>query len=223
MRIYVVRHAQPNFDGIGNVDITRFSPKDPELTPKGIDQAKCLAEALYAKGFNGPILSSPYRRALETAHYTAERCGVGFEVEPEFQEIAMVKGLPDFDGMTAEAIEQEFDEASCPDGFVYPWFKRGVETMEDVKARISSLLNRILNLYSYHKELLLVGHWATVHACKEVLLKNILTEDFVEPPCWNCSLSMYEFDTEKQLSQFELFDSSHMPDAMITSNNYLKL
>jgi broad specificity phosphatase PhoE len=68
MRLYIIRHAEPDY------------PRDA-LTVHGHAQAKALALRLSTLGIDR-VYSSPMNRALETAHYTAERLGLDVQIEP---------------------------------------------------------------------------------------------------------------------------------------------
>ncbi len=73
MRLYIIRHAEPAY------------PQDA-LTPLGHRQAQALARRLVGTGIDR-IYSSPFRRALETARYTAEQLGLDVQVEPWTREL----------------------------------------------------------------------------------------------------------------------------------------
>ena len=68
MRLYIVRHAEPDY------------PRDA-LTVRGHAQARALALRLSTLGIER-VYSSPKNRALETARYTAERLGLDVQIEP---------------------------------------------------------------------------------------------------------------------------------------------
>jgi broad specificity phosphatase PhoE len=67
MRLYIIRHAEPDY------------PRDA-LTALGHVQAQALARRLAGIGVDR-VYSSPMNRALETARYTAERLGLDVQVE----------------------------------------------------------------------------------------------------------------------------------------------
>ena len=72
MELLVIRHAEP-------VRVTAAesggAPADPELTPRGHDQAARLADWLAAEGVDH-VTSSPLRRARETAAPLASALGL---------------------------------------------------------------------------------------------------------------------------------------------------
>ncbi len=59
MKLWIIRHA--------DAEPTSSSDFERRLTPKGIKQAKKLGGFLELMGVNGPLFSSPYFRAHQTA------------------------------------------------------------------------------------------------------------------------------------------------------------
>jgi len=83
----LLRHAQSEFNAAFSV--TRIDPgiPDPRLTAAGQAQAAAAAEALRGTGVKR-LISSPYRRALETATIIADALGLEVTVEPLVRERA---------------------------------------------------------------------------------------------------------------------------------------
>ncbi|WP_460697168.1 histidine phosphatase family protein [Nocardia thraciensis] len=84
MQLVLVRHAQPE------QMVTAAGPADPRLTELGGEQAARVAGAL-ARLEGGPhriarVLSSPQRRARETAAPTAEKLGLAVEIHDDLAE-----------------------------------------------------------------------------------------------------------------------------------------
>ena len=82
-----LRHAQSEFNAAFSV--TRIDPgiPDPKLTSTGHEQARAAAEALRGTGIQR-LISSPYRRALETATIVADALGLEVSIEPLVRERA---------------------------------------------------------------------------------------------------------------------------------------
>ncbi len=78
MEVYLVRHAAQHVAGAD-----RF--RDSGLTPAGESQARSLAKALRAVDF-GACLSSPMRRAVETAHLLVEGRGIPLRLDENLAE-----------------------------------------------------------------------------------------------------------------------------------------
>jgi len=215
MIIHVTRHGQPDLNQVSweaNPDIPLC---DPVLTEKGRIQAKYLGKFLKQKKFKGLIISSPYRRTLETAQIIAEQTNSVITIEPVIQEVVTKNGFPEFEGLNIKQIQRYYNNVSKGCDIPYPWFSQGPETLIKVKKRVAPFLEQLLKSDA---EILLVGHGASVHACKELLLKSAFDKNIPEKHNWNCSISSYIFDSSKNLKKFSLFNIGHMPEDIITSN-----
>ncbi|MBF6295976.1 histidine phosphatase family protein [Nocardia amamiensis] len=79
MQLILVRHAQP-------VRISNSAgPADPELAPVGLEQAERVPAALGHHRISR-VVSSPQRRARETAAPTAAKLGLGVEIVDDLAE-----------------------------------------------------------------------------------------------------------------------------------------
>ncbi len=77
----LVRHGQSHFNVVyGATDLDPLIA-DPGLTEHGRGQAESAARALAGNGFRR-VLSSPYRRALQTAHIIADHLALPHDVDP---------------------------------------------------------------------------------------------------------------------------------------------
>ncbi|MBW2272910.1 MAG: histidine phosphatase family protein [Deltaproteobacteria bacterium] len=109
-RIIVVRHGETE----GQSSIRYHGITDVPLSDEGREQIRHLASTLPAEGYD-VVVSSPLRRALETAEIIAPSSPV--RVEPAFREIDFGR----WEGLTAEEIE-----ARDPELF-REWRTRGTE------------------------------------------------------------------------------------------------
>lgn len=104
-RFVLLRHGQTEHSAE-----RRFSGKaDPELTDIGHAQAKRAAAAVAKMGQIDAIISSPQRRALQTAKYCAEALGrdeSDIEVYDGFREM----DFGDFEGLTRDEALERFPE-----------------------------------------------------------------------------------------------------------------
>lgn len=95
--VYFVRHAQPNTEN--HVDALR------ELTPKGRQDTALVTAFLRDKGA-GLVLSSPYRRAVDTITPFAREQGLAVEVVEDFRERKVGDGwIEDFDDFARKQWE----------------------------------------------------------------------------------------------------------------------
>lgn len=76
-RVYFVRHAEPDYDN--HDDMSR------ELSRKGLQDRKLVTKFLLDKHID-VILSSPYKRAIDTIADFAESVGLEIETIPDFRE-----------------------------------------------------------------------------------------------------------------------------------------
>lgn len=75
--IYFVRHAQPNYEN--HNDLER------ELTVKGLEDRKYVTAFLLDKPVD-VVLSSPYKRSIDTVKDFADRIGLPIGIVPDFRE-----------------------------------------------------------------------------------------------------------------------------------------
>ena len=82
MELILIRHAEPHRV---EADANGGGPADPGLTTRGREQSARLAEWLAAEPITH-VVSSPLRRARETAAPLATRLGLELEVDRELRE-----------------------------------------------------------------------------------------------------------------------------------------
>lgn len=70
MRLYLIRHAESE----NNVRAEHERVEDPSITPRGVRQADQLSQWMATHDFD-VLVTSPFRRALETARPIAQRTG----------------------------------------------------------------------------------------------------------------------------------------------------
>lgn len=75
--VYFVRHAEPNYDN--HDDMTR------ELSAKGLKDRTLVTEFLLDKQIDA-VLSSPFKRAIDTVREFAEQQGMEIEIIADFRE-----------------------------------------------------------------------------------------------------------------------------------------
>ena len=87
--IYFVRHAEPNYDN--HDDLSR------ELSNKGLKDRRLVTDFLADKQID-MVLSSPYKRAIDTVYEFAEGKGIGITIIDAFKERRVDSGwIEDFD------------------------------------------------------------------------------------------------------------------------------
>ena len=90
--VYFVRHAQPNYEN--HDDFSR------ELSAKGLQDRLLVTEFLLDKGIDA-VLSSPFKRAVDTVRDFAEKMGFPIETIGDFRERRVDSGwIEDFDAFS---------------------------------------------------------------------------------------------------------------------------
>lgn len=122
--VYFVRHAQPNF--ANHDDLTR------ELTAKGMADRLLVLDLLAGVPVDA-VLSSPYRRAVDTVQPLADERGLGIRAVEDFRERRVDScWIEDFDGF-CRAQWADFDYR-LTDG----------ETLRQVQRRNMAALEAVL-------------------------------------------------------------------------------
>jgi len=173
MRLIITRHGET----VENKALLYSGHRPGKLSDTGIKQAEKLAERLKAEHID-VILSSDLARAADTAeiikkyHPDAE-----FHLVKEFREAWLGK----YEGKTKDAI----DWNNRPDD---------IESRKDIRIRIKSLFDRIMDKYK-DKTVLLVGHHGSVKA----LLRIIFGKPIDSPieAQLNTSLSIIDIGEDK--------------------------
>jgi broad specificity phosphatase PhoE len=156
--VIVARHAQSEW----NVHFgrTRTDPGIPDapLTELGRAQARLLADRLARHGVKR-LVSSPYRRTLQTAAIVAERLGCPIEVEP----------------LVRERNAFSCDQGSRPDELarLWPalafghltdgWWGRPVEPVESVLERAARFREHAA-AWSDRREVAVISHWGFIRS-----------------------------------------------------------
>lgn len=216
MRLFIARHGQVvTKDNNGSV---QFPKHDPHLSAIGVRQSRYLAKELIRSGFKGRIISSPFTRALMTAQPIAQAVGRPIEPEADFREVVGAPSwIEGFQGKTADemrALIPEIAEDAClPD----PWWKTDVETMDEVKARVRPLIDRLIE---EGEDVLLVGHGASTCAAIEIMMEKCgyAFDSFMPAPVSaNCALSEFRFAHGK-FRPVRVQSIAHMPLTMVSAN-----
>ena len=76
-KVFFVRHAEPNYNN--HNDALR------ELSPKGMEDRKLVTQFLLDKQID-VVISSPYKRAIDTVAHFAENYGYSIRIMDDFRE-----------------------------------------------------------------------------------------------------------------------------------------
>lgn len=125
--VYFVRHAEPNYNN--HDDMSR------ELSNKGLQDRKLVTKFLLDKHID-VVLSSPYKRAIDTVVDFAETVNLEIETVEDFRERRVDnEWIADFNSFCKKQWE-DF-KYKLTDG----------ETLEEVQSRNIKALNKVLEIY----------------------------------------------------------------------------
>lgn len=126
-KVYFIRHAEPNYEN--HNDMLR------ELSSKGLKDRELVTDFLLDKQIHA-ILSSPYKRAIDTVRDFAERKGINIIVVEDFKERRVDSSwIEDFNSFCKKQWEDFSYKLS--DG----------ECLEEVQNRNIMALNNLLETY----------------------------------------------------------------------------
>lgn len=186
--VYFVRHAQPNYKN--HVDSLR------ELTVKGMADRRLVTEFLADKQI-AAVLSSPYKRAVDTVKDFADTYGHEIKAIEDFRERKVGEGwIQDFQGFAKRQWE---DFAyKLPDG----------ESLHEVQQRNIGALREVLQRHK-EKNIVIGSHGTALSMVIHQYQPDFGYEDF-------CTLAKmpwiveFRFDSEQCMSivSHDLFETS---------------
>jgi probable phosphoglycerate mutase len=174
---------------------------DVDLSERGRQQSHALADGLAEEG-GGPlvILSSPYRRARQTAAILARRLRP--ELPVVIDERLRERELGVFDGLTRLGVEREHPDQAARLNALGKFYHRppGGESWCDVILRLRSWFDSACREFA-DQRLLVVGHEVIV-LCLRYLLERLDEEAVLAinsgTRVANCSLTAYRRDPRSQ-------------------------
>jgi probable phosphoglycerate mutase len=137
VRLFLVRHGE----AAGNRRMTYLGTRDEPLTDKGLQQARMVSAALSQLPI-AAVVSSPLRRASETAARIREACAIDLRLDPRLAEgsFGRWEGLTrdevlNLGGQDASLLARWESDASCapPEG----------ESIESVQKRVLGLVEEL--------------------------------------------------------------------------------
>lgn len=141
--ICLIRHGETDWNALGKLQ----GQTDVPLNANGRKQADDCGQFL--KEYDWEILiSSPLKRAKETAEIINRHLHLPFTIMPEFAE----RSFGEAEGMTPEEREKTFPSKAYP----------GQETEEALRKRLMDGLDYIQKQFN-DKKILLVTHGAVIH------------------------------------------------------------
>ncbi len=165
----LVRHAESAWNRrFGAYRIDAGIP-DPELTPEGVAQAGLVAAELAGQGGGQRrVVSSPYRRALQTASIIADALGgAAIEVEPLVRERCAFSC-----DQGSDPAELARDWPRVDFGDLGPvWWGGAIESTASLRARCALYRER-LAARADRASLVVVTHWGFIRGLTGLEVSN---------------------------------------------------
>jgi len=189
VRIIFVRHAESLWNPIGRYQ----GILDPELSERGHNQAKLIANAL--KKYNPTTLySSPLKRTYQTAEYISKELNLQIIKNEDIIEI----NHGDWSGLLVEEVKEKYPE------MFRQWlfephlvkFPNG-ESLEDVLDRVKKFLKYALEKHE-NETIVVVSHTVPIRASLTAGL-NLDMDKFWIFGCDNASYSILDYDTVRPI------------------------
>lgn len=174
LKLIFIRHAE----SMGNVERRMQGHADYELTDRGRQQARQLAERLWKKGHSpSKIYSSPLKRAAQTAEILLHTESALGSVRPNgTPNIEYVEELLEFQngifkGLTWDEARERYPEL-CADLEASPdWIPApGAETLQEGRDRAQRFIQQVLTQHHNGETLWIVTHsWILQHLIAAML------------------------------------------------------
>lgn len=146
MTLLLTRHAQT----VWHRENRYAGTSDVDLTPDGVAQAADLAAWAGARGVDA-VVSSPVRRARETAEPSARAVGVAVEIEDDLREV----GFGVAEGRTLDELDPDVAAGFRADPVAHPF--PGAEPPQEAAERCAAALRGIAAAHP-DRTVLVVAH-----------------------------------------------------------------
>ncbi len=206
--LYLIRHGRSDLDSDDFSRTPRGHQYDPPLSAEGRDQAERLARRLLQMDPPAAVVSSPLRRARETALAYAEKAGMDVGYDMDLTEAF----IGDWENRTFEEILGG-DEALLHSFRNHEAFWRhapGSEDLEDFRARVQAGVERALSEHP-RGNVYVFCHGGVVNAYVAPLLR-LEQEMFFLPE--NTSISVIGIDGDRREVRF-LNDVRHLTEPQL--------
>lgn len=152
---YIVRHGQTNWNILGKTQ----GHGNSDLTEKGLEQAKELADAIVDYPIDY-IYSSDLGRAVQTAQIVADKLELDVKKTPALREM----GFGVWEGLLIEEIKRDYlDTYNTWRNEPHLVNIEGGETLHMIKERTDKFIENLNKKYD-NKHIILVSHSVTVRA-----------------------------------------------------------
>jgi broad specificity phosphatase PhoE len=207
-RLFLVRHGVVDFDARDFRESPRGRQWDPPLSQKGRDQAAALATRLAQMPAPALVVSSPFRRCLETIGPYSELAGVSVSTEEEVGEVF----IGEWEGLSFEEIVSEDEELARLFREQEAMFSLapGGESAPDLRRRVVPAIEEIVERHA-DGDVLMVTHGGVINAYLGHVL-GIEHDMFFLPD--NASINTVLIDGDRRDVRF-INDTRHVTDPQI--------
>lgn len=174
MKIYLIRHGEPDYGPVTNAGYTGFGRDLSPLTKQGVLQAQHCAEQPI---FNEVqlILASPYTRALQTATEIVRRHNRPLQVE-----LGLHEWYPDKSGWQIKSGHQAmaaYDEYTTNHGQASDSQIWNYETSADIRHRVQAVFDKYQHYQCVacvtHSEVMRqFGDWRRIGYCEIKMIQQ---------------------------------------------------
>ena len=183
MMLYIVRHGETDW----NIARRMQGHSDIPLNANGLRQARQAAAGMRGLPIDR-ILTSPLRRAKQTAQAVAAGRGVPVLIEENLIEMGF--------GALEGKLLRDYPEYLCifsdPERYVPA---EGGESYPELDERCRVLLEEIIPpLEGRYHDVLMCSHGALIKGVVRRLLGRPLSQFWTDPPQPNCSCTVLEYD-----------------------------
>ena len=225
--LHVIRHGQSSGNiandaalaaGLPELDIA-IRDMDVPLSDLGERQAKALAAWFRGRPRPDVVISSPYRRAVDTATIALTCAGLDLPVRTDERLREREFGI--LDRLTRTGIEARFPEQAAARAFLGKLYHRppGGESWVDVAARVRSFYTD-LRLDREGEEVVVVAHQAVVSLFRFVL-EDLTEEQVLEidrsGDFANTGVMTYQGDGTTRPSLVAYNETDHLPEELRTA------
>ena len=161
MKLICIRHGQTFYNSEGRIQ----GQLDSELSPLGRRQCQAVAAVLATLEIDA-VISSPLKRALETARVIAEPLGLGVEIDERLMEINA--GV--FQGFSWTEIDERFPAETARWRSHDPDFRiPSGESRRDLMLRASQAFH---DIRADHRQAIVVAHGGTLSSAFKADARN---------------------------------------------------
>lgn len=179
--IWLARHGYRADYVVPDWRRTAERPHDTPLSDEGLRQAEALAERLEGEGLER-VLTSPFLRAVQTAHAVAERLDLPLCIERgacEWLRAEWFGEMPEL--LSADELALRFPQVDATyESFLVPVYPEGVP---ELAARCRAVIHGLAERFG--GDFLVVGHGASVMA----MTVGLLDDPAVEVHATMCSVT----------------------------------